>query len=434
MSRQALQEKQAQRLRELLRQVYPANPFYRRKLDAAGFDARVLDNKGATGEGEGALTALLQALPLTTKDEIQRDQEEHPPYGSNLTCPPQSYTRLHQTSGTTGTPIRWLDTPESWQWFVDCWKEVYHGMALEPADRLFFPFSFGPFIGFWGGFEAASQLGNFCLSGAGMTTAARLRCLLEHGITVVASTPTYALHMAEVAEAEGLQLVSSSVRVLVVAGEPGGSIPATRQRIEAAWGARVHDHCGMTETGSVGFECKENPGGMHVLEGEFIAEVLEPGKETPTSQGSEGELILTHLGRAGSPVIRYRTGDLVRWSDEPCACGREFGRLVGGILGRVDDMVFVRGNNVYPGAIEAVIRRFPEVAEYRVRVLQSGGMSDLHVELDPACEMEETRRAGLIRRVARAVRDELYFRAEVTLVAPGSLPRFEMKAQRFFRE
>ncbi|MCZ6794181.1 MAG: AMP-binding protein [Planctomycetota bacterium] len=430
VTREALQAKQAQRLRELLREVYPANPFYRRKFDEVAFDPGELDRS----DGEQDALSLLSRLPLTTKAEFQKDQAANPPYGTNLTYERARYTRLHQTSGTTGTPVRWLDTPDSWQWYVDCWKEVYHGLGVRPDDRIFFPFAFGPFIGFWGGFEAASQLGNFCLAGGGLTTIARLRFLLEHRITVVCSTPTYALHLAEVAAADGLDLPASDVRALVVAGEPGGSIPATRERIEAAWGARVYDHCGMTETGSFGFECHENPGGIHTLESEFIVEVLVPGEESPVAPGERGELVLTNLGRAGSPVIRYRTGDLVLWRDEPCPCGRPYGRLVEGILSRVDDMVFVRGNNVYPAAVEAIIRRFTEVAEYRVRVLESGGMVGLRLELDPAPGLDETARSGLAGRVSRAVRNALHFRPEVVVVSAGSLPRFEMKAQRFVRD
>jgi phenylacetate-CoA ligase len=255
-----------------------------------------------------------------------------------------------------------------------------------------------------------------------MSSQARLRFMLAHQVTTVLCTPTYALRLAEVARDEKIDLPQSSIRSLIVAGEPGGSIPATRNRIETEWGARVFDHYGLTEVGPLAVECPENPGGLHVLESDYVAEVIDPQTGQPAQ---EGELVVTNLGRAASPVIRYRTGDLVRIGARPCPCGRTFLRLDGGILGRADDMIHLRGNNVYPSALEAVIRRFPEVAEYRIEVDQTAALPRLRVLLETS-----TNDVGLAGRVERAVRDELMFRPEVELVAPGSLPRFEMKARR----
>lgn len=430
-TRKTLRQMQARKLRDLLRQVRLRNPFYRDKLAAANFSTALLEEP-RRGDEEG-LRRLLDALPLTTKEELQRDQEAHPPYGTDLTYEPQAYIRLHQTSGTSSGPIRWLDTARSWQWFIDAWKEIYRAMRLRESDRLFFPFSFGPFIGFWAAFESAAQLGRFCLPGGGMSTAGRLRMLLENRITVVCSTPTYALRMAECATEEGLDLPGSAVRALIVAGEPGGSIDSTRRRIEEAWGARVHDHSGMTEMGPYGFECEERSGGLHVNEEEFIVEILTPGGLEPPPEGKTGELVLTNPGRHGSPLVRYRTGDLVLPRHTACACGREGVWLEGGILSRLDDMVFIRGNNVYPAVVESILRGFREVAEYRVRVLESGAMTDLQVELDPLPDLGEPRETALVERVAQEIRDRLHFRAAVRLVPPGTLPRFEMKARRFVR-
>ncbi|HVR76614.1 MAG TPA: phenylacetate--CoA ligase family protein, partial [Planctomycetota bacterium] len=304
-------------------------------------------------------------------------------------------------------------------------------------DRVFFPFSFGPFLGFWAAFEGAARRGYLAIPGGGMSTSARLRVLLHAGATVVAATPTYALRMAETAQAEGVDLAASPVRALIVAGEPGGSVPATKERIETAWGARCFDHSGMTEVGPFGFECLEGPGGMHAMEGEYIVEVIDPrtGKRiVPGSNGAaEGELVITNLGRAASPVLRYRTGDLVRWSLGGCACGRAEGRLEGGILGRFDDMIFVRGNNLYPSAIEAIIRKFPEVAEYRVRAFSSNEMTRLEIEVEAVPAGAEGK-PDLPDRVASAIEKALLFKASVKLVLAGSLPRFEMKGKRFHKE
>jgi phenylacetate-CoA ligase len=353
------------------------------------------------------------------------DQEGQPPYGQILTYPVSRYCRLYQTSGTLGRPLRWLDTPESWAWTIDCWKTIYEVAGIEKGDRLFLPFSFGPFLGFWTAFDAATRLGFLCMPGGGMSSVARLRFLLDNQATVLLCTPTYALRLLEVARQEQVSLAGNAVRALIVAGEPGGSIPTTRERIESGWNARVFDHSGMTETGPCSIECRENPGGLHLLEEHYIGEVIEPGGDKPVTEGNVGELVLTNLGRAGSPLIRYRTGDLVRVDPQPCPCGRPWLRLAGGILERVDDMIHIRGNNLYPSALEALIRRFAEVAEYRVEVDQTTALADLRIEIEPVAGASGP---VLADRITRAIRGELLFRAQV--VAVPSLPRFEMKARR----
>jgi phenylacetate-CoA ligase len=415
-----LRSYQLDRLRRLLAAELAGNRFYARKFAAAGVvpaDLRTPDD--------------VARLPFTTKAELAADQAGHPPYGSALSFPLDRYARLHQTSGTsTGRPLRWLDTPEGWEAILNCWRVSFPFMGFQPHDRVFFPFSFGPFIGFWSGFEACSRAGFLCIPGGGMTSTARLRFLVEHEATVVFATPTYALHLAELAAKEGIDLAGSSVRAIVVAGEPGGNIPATRRRIEEVWGARVFDHYGMTEVGPVAVEAADTPGQMYLLESEYVAEVLEPNGTRPVPAGEFGELILTNLGRAGSPLVRYRTGDLVRVATDRDPAGRTWRRLDGGILGRADDMIHVRGNNLYPAAIEAIVRRFPAVAEYRIHVDHTGPLADLRIEVEPApgCDPGQT-----AETVGRAVRDELLFRVEVTAAACGSLPRFELKARRIVR-
>ncbi len=374
--------------------------------------------------GKVAGGTAFDRLPFTTKAELAADQTAYPPYGSNRTYPPAAYTRLHQTSGTsTGTPLRWWDTAESWATFLANWRTQFGWMGLTAADRLAFPFSFGPFIGFWSAFEAAVGVGMGVLPGGGMSTVARLRWLLDHGATVVFATPTYALHLVETAAAEGLDLPESAVRAVVVAGEPGGSIPATRERIAAGWGARVFDHYGLTEVGPAANERLDTPGSLVVLDDQYIAEVIDPAGDTDTPAGEVGELVLTTLGRVGSPVVRYRTGDLVRAERRPDGL-----HLIGGVLGRADDMIHVRGNNIYPSAVEAIVRRFAWVGEFRLIADRSGPLTDLRLEVEltaappDACE-----------HVARAVKDGLLLRVPVTAVPPGTLPRPEMKARRLVK-
>jgi len=306
---------------------------------------------------------------------------------------------------------------------LECWKAVYRAARVGEDDRIFFAFSFGPFLGFWTAFEAAAAAGYLVLPGGGLTSTARLRFLLDHKATIVCCTPTYALHLAELAAEEGINLAGSAVRMLIVAGEPGGSIPATRQRIESVWGARVIDHYGMTECGPVAFEPIDRPGTQVVLEDFYVAEILELDGTRPTTNGEVGELVLTTLLRDGSPLIRYRTGDVVK------ARRHADGILLleSGILGRTDDMIHVRGNNLYPAAIEAVVRRFPDVAEFRILVDRSGPLADLSVEIEPSATAKAT---GLAEAVARSIRDDLLLRVPVIAVSCGTLPRYEMKARR----
>jgi phenylacetate-CoA ligase len=413
-ARESLARLQGQRLQAMVAEILPRNAFYAEQVKRAGVPPGSIQTPND-----------LSRLPFTTKNELLADQAELPPYGRVLTYPVERYSRMHQTSGTSGTPLRWLDTPESWEWCLACWRQIYEIIGLRREDRLFFPFSFGPFLGFWTAFEAACRRGNLCLPGGGMSSAARLRHLLDHAATVVLCTPTYALRLAEVAHEEGIDLAGSDVRAIIVAGEPGGSVPAIRERIEAAWGARIYDHSGMTEAGPLAVECNGRRGGLHLLESECIAEVIDPATGLPKGDGEVGELVLTNLGRWGSPLLRYRTGDLVCMDSDPCPCGRVERRLKDGIVGRTDDMIHFRGNNVYPSAIEALIRQFPDVAEYRVEVDPS--LPSLNVEVEPVPAAIAT---AVADRVDRAIRDALLFRARVVAVAPGSLPRFEMKARR----
>jgi phenylacetate-CoA ligase len=406
---------QRRRLKDLLKEVRAGNSFFQKKLPGIERDA----------------TVELESLPFTTRQEIEADQLAHPPYGTNLTYPLHRYTRYCQTSGTGGKPVRWLDTPESWAWIARCWKTIFGAAGMTTDDRLLFAFSFGPFLGFWGAFEGSVTEGFLSIPAGGMSTIARLRMIQDNQVTAVLCTPTYAIHMAEVARAEGIDLAKSSVRALFVAGEPGGSIPETKRLIESAWGARMYDHTGMTEIGPMSFECEPNPLGVHVIETEFIAEVIDPNSLQPVADGQIGELVITNLGRIGSPLIRYHTGDLVRMTRKPCPCGRCFARLEGGILGRVDDMFTVRGNNVFPSALEAVIRRFDEIAEFRVNVLENGALTQVRIDVEPAAQVSDTK--DLCRKLADSIQASLSFRAEVTAVACGSLPRFEMKARRLVR-
>jgi phenylacetate-CoA ligase len=333
------------------------------------------------------------------------------------------YVRLHQTSGSSGDhPLRWLDTVESWDWWVRIWSEhVYPAAGVGTGDRIFFAFSFGPFIGFWSAFDGAERLRALAISGGAMTSEQRVRTMLDLRATVLMSTPTYALRLAGIARGLGLQLESSAIRVTLHAGEPGASIPATRAAIESAYSAACFDHTGMTELGPTGFSCSQRDG-IHAIESEFIFEVLDSAGRPAV----EGELVATNLGRWGMPLVRYRTGDRVRVSREPCSCGSPFLKLVGGIRGRVDDMFTVRGVNLYPSQVEDIVRGHPEVTEFVIEHRRVREMDEVSLLVEVAGE-------DPTERLEADLRQALGVRLGCRVVPTGTLPRSELKSKRIVR-
>ena len=428
-----IEQRQLSQLGTLLAAM-ETNPFYRDRVQTFG---EKLGLKPVREQAHGpapTLAGFTEGFPFTTKAELVADQAANPPYGSDLTFPVGRYSRCHGTSGSTGRPLRWLDTPESWNWMLGNWAEVYRAAGVTSEDRIFFAFSFGPFLGFWTAFESALKLGCLALPGGGMATLARLRSIIDHGATVLCCTPTYAIHLGETAAKEGVDLKASKVRVICVAGEPGGSVPAVRGRISQLWnGARIMDHHGMTEVGPVSFECPDRPGVLHVIGTSYIAEILSPETGIPVPRGDVGELVLTTLGRVGSPLLRYRTGDLVRAArPQVCTCGRSDLALEGGILGRSDDMVVVRGVNIFPAAVDDVLRSFPEVVEYQVRVGSRDSLLELEVTVEPDAGSADA--STLATRVQKAFHVAFNLRVPVKTAPPGALPRFEHKARRWVRD
>lgn len=376
-----------------------SNPFWRSRLhDVRGWDD-------------------FERLPLTTKAELVADQASHAPFGTNVTYPLERYVRLHQTSGSSGDlPLRWLDTAESWDWWLQIWSDhVYRAAGVTAADRVFFAFSFGPFIGFWSAFGGAQRLGAMCMSGGAMTSEQRVRNMLDLGATVLLSTPTYALRLADVANEIGVNLSAAPIRTTIHAGEPGASIPATRAAIEAAYSALAFDHTGMTELGPTGFSCSARDG-VHLIESEFIFEVLP-----------DGELVATNLGRWGMPLIRYRTGDRVEALRAPCSCGSPFLKILGGIHGRVDDMFTVRGVNLYPSQVEDIVRRYPEIAEFVIEHRRERQMDEVSLLVETSVESFSS------DRLEADLRQALGVRLGCRVVPRGTLPRSELKSRRIVR-
>lgn len=416
LPRNQLEKLQLQKLQSMMSGLWCENDFYTRKWEAE--DVRPEDIR---------TLADIPKLPITTKSELVQDQADNGPFGSNLTYSIDKYVRFHQTSGTTGQPLKVMDTEESWDWWGKCWAYVLSGAGLTPHDRVFMAFAFGPFVGFWAAVEGARKLSTILIPGGGRDSMQRLELMRDMGATVLACTPTYALRLAEVARETGFNMGEIPIRSTIHAGEPGANIPTTKKRIEDVWAAKCFDHAGASEVGAHSFECELQPGGTHLIESEFIAEVLDPVTLEPVAVGDKGELVITNLGRWAFPVVRYRTGDMVRANLDQCGCGRTFMRFDGGVIGRVDDMVTVRGVNVFPTAVENIIRQFDEVIEFRITVHTVKFMDEMEIEF----ELADGTDAVLFNEIGEKLYAMLGFRPIIQAVQRGSLPRFDMKAKRF---
>jgi phenylacetate-CoA ligase len=392
---------------ELLELVLERNPFQRARL--AG----------------GARPSLEELQPLQ-KDELVRDQQRNPPFGTNLTYPLESYTQLHQTSGTTGPPLRVLDTAEDWAWWRRLFADTLDVTGVSPGDRVALAFSFGPHVQFWAAIEGLKEVGAMAIPLGGMTSAQRLRTIAEVGATALMCTPTYALRLFEVAMEERLEHALEAVERVICTGEPGASLPAVRLRIEEGFGARCYDHAGLTEAGPFGYPCTAG-GGLHVYDDDFVCEILDADLR-PVEPGDRGELVLTPLRRTGFPVLRYRTGDVVVRAEDRCPAGHDDRWLPGGIVGRTDDMVVIRGMNVYPSSIEEAVRGVRGAGEFRITFYSDrSGMDEVKLEVELPGGPEA-------RELQELMRQQLGLRVRVVPVAHGVLPRSEGKARRVVDE
>ena len=415
---------QLRKLQLTVDRAWHTSPFHRRLYEQARVtpaQIRTLDD--------------IRRLPFMTREEWMQCQAEKPLFGDLITRPREEAIRYHLTSGTSGRqPLRVLDSRKDWSWIAEMWCYGFWGFGIRPHDTVFFAFSYGSFIGFWGAHYCCEKMGCLVLPSGNMTTENRVKQIVEMGATVVCATPTYALRMAQAAQQLGIDLPrEGKVRRVIVSGEPAGSIPATKKLIEDMWGAKCGDTAGMTEIGTIMiFECEHQPGGTHIIEDHFIEEVLHPETHEPVGYGEKGERVVTSFGRGFIPLLRYRTKDLVeKVPHSRCACGRTGDIYAGGILGRVDDMKLIRGTNVYPRAVEAIVREHPEVEEFQIILTRHDGIRDeitVKVELKVAAADQWPRIHKALDKDLAAAHEGLRFQVEQA--ASGELPRFELKAKR----
>ncbi|MBI4320285.1 MAG: phenylacetate--CoA ligase family protein [Chloroflexi bacterium] len=425
MPREKLEDLQVRRLRVMVAWALERSPFWQRKLGAAGVkaeDIRTLED--------------IQIIPFVTKNEILDSQEEHPLYGDIFTGPCSELgIAFHQTSGTSGrTPLRVFETARGWNWGADTWANGLYAFGVRRQDNVYFAFGYGPFQGFWGTHYGIQKIGAMTIPGGAQTSESRVRQIVELGATVVVATPSYAIRLSQIAAEMGINLATDSkVEILVMAGEPGANVPATKAMIEKAWGAHAGDFAGMTESsGLTTFECSEKPGGMHINDANFIEEVVDPVTGKWVEYGQRGERISTSFGKGVIPLLRYRSGDLVeKIPGSCCTCGRTWDIYNGGIIGRVDDMKLIRGTNVFPSAIEGVVRKHDEIREFQIVLHKVNFIDEVTVRLEakPKVATGEWPALGqVIGKELAEAHEGLRFNIE--MVTPGELPTFELKSKR----
>ncbi|MGA8058570.1 MAG: AMP-binding protein [Candidatus Binataceae bacterium] len=424
MPRDELRQLQLVKLRRMCEWAHARAPFHRRRFEAAGFhpdQIKSLDD--------------LRRLPMMTRDEWVASQKEKPLWGDLIAATPRNAIRYHLTSGSTGRqPLRALDSTRDWEWISEMWCYGAWGFGVRPDDVVYFAFGYGSFIGFWGAHYGCEKIGALVVPGGAQTTERRIEQIVELGVTTIFSTPTYALRLWQEAVAMGVDPAASKVDKVIVSGEPAGSIPAMKRQLERGWGAKCGDTAGMTEIGTIfAFECAEQPGGTHIIEDHMYEEVINPASGEPVKYGELGERVVTSFGRGLMPLIRYRSGDIVmRVPHSNCRCGRTTDIYDGGIRGRFDDMKLIRGTNVYPRAVESIVREHDSIDEFQIYVWHDeNNIRDeitVRLELKPASQIGWPELSERLRKDLSGAHEGLRFNLE--LMPAGSLPRYELKARR----
>lgn len=423
VGREELRRWQWHKLQVALRHAYVGSPFWRGRMDESG----------CPPDSIRSLSEYTTRFPLLNRDEIIRAEERDPPYGDFAACDPRLAIRHHQTSGTSGNPpLRVFDTGRDWAWGADCWATGLYGMGVRQGDVVMVAFGYAMFIGFWGLHYALELIGARVIATGSLDSETRLRFAAELGVNVFAATPSYALRFAAIATRAGVHLSRMAhMKLVITSGEPRP--PATTRQIEEAFSAPCLDSAGMSEAGSIFmFECPDNPGGSHIIEPDFIEEVLHPETREPVDYGEMGVRVMTALGREGFHTFRYWTNDLVvKQRAEACGCGRTWDWYEGGIRGRTDDMVKIRGVWFMPVMLEEVVRRFKEVEEYQATVDSVDSLDTLIVDVEPKVEVPSGDHSALLDRIRTEVKRQLSLTPLVRLAGRDSLPRFETKAKRF---
>lgn len=432
-----------ERIRAQLEYVYRELPFYRRHYDAHGFRP----------EHVRTLEDFTTKVPVITKKMLVADQAEHPPFGSytrDFTTPGggTGLARIHGSSGTSGAPTMYAVSQADWDRAADVHAMAQWCAGIRPDDIAQVGFPFGLFFGGWGVLQGLERIGATVFPLGVTDSEKHLELIARLGSTVFTATPSYCIHLLSVAERMGIDLAASTVRTLLVGGEPGGSLPGTRRIIEEGWGATVIDAGSTSEMypfqTSVG--CTAGTG-THLISDEVHTEIVATDDlNAPVSVGGRGAVVYTHLWRESQPMIRFAPGDESYLDTATCPCGRTYPRLPEGVLGRLDDMLVVRGANVFPSAIETALRTIDELGpEFQIRVTRTRALDEIEVlaelghdavsaEAALTADAVASRRAELVGRTETALKQSVNITVPVRLLEPGALPETTFKARRVVDE
>ncbi len=423
LPREELEKLKLKKFQRILKWAYDRSRFHRAMYDKAGLkpdDIRTMDD--------------VRRVPKVEKSMMRSVQRKDPfPYGDALCVPLDEVTEFRQTSGTTGQPIYQPDTWQDWDWWSECWATLLWAQGYRPHDRVFLPFGYNIFVAFWAGHYACEKIGCETVPGGVLDTKSRILKMQELKATAMMATPTYVLGMADAANKMSLNPATDlDVRKITCAGEPGALVPGTKKRMEQAWGAKVFDHAGATEIGAWGFECSCQPGGLHVNEAMFLAELEDLDTGDPiTEAGQPGKLVITALDRYAQPCVRFDSKDILQFSDEPCECGRAYRVVPGGVTGRADDITKVKGVLLAPSAIEDVVRSMPGIAdEYEVVVEKRGDIDHILLKIELAAGASSSKEE-LKAKLLTELRVKTNLGYEIQIHDFGTLPRYEVKARRF---
>ncbi len=425
LPRNHIEQLQIKKFRRIVRWAYENSRFHRALYETAGVNP---DDIRTMGD--------VRRIPKVDKSMMLPIQRKEPfPYGDALCVPLDEVTEFRQTSGTTGVPVYQPDTWRDWEWWSECWATLLWAQGYRPRDRVFLPFGYNVFVAFWAGHYACEKIGCEVVPGGVLDTESRILKMQELEATALMATPTYVLGMADTAITKlGVNPATDlKIRRITCAGEPGALIPATKARIEEAWGAKVFDHAGATEIGAWGFECADQPGALHVNEAMFLAEVEDPDTGEPvTEPGRAGKLVITALDRLAQPCIRFDAKDIVEVSDEACSCGRTFKLFKGGVIGRADDITKVKGVLLAPSAIEDVVRSIPGLSdEYEVVVEKRGDVDRITLKVEFGSDTPEEKRPELESHLKTELRVKTNLGYQLEFHPYGALPRYDVKAKRF---
>ena len=417
-----------QRLKEVCDYAYEHAPFYRRKWNEAGFHPSQLKS----------LEDFESKVPVIEKQDLRVAQEHSPPFGDYLCVPESEIFHIHGTSGTTGRPTAFAIGRNDWRAIANAHARVMWAMGLRPGDTICIAAIFSLYMGSWGALAGAERLRARCFpfgAGVGGMTARCAQWLNLVKPTAFYSTPTYALHLAQVAQDEGFNPRDFKLRIMFFSGEPGASIPGVRDKIEELYGARAIDCGSMAEvTPWMGLAGSAETSGMLCWQDVVYTEVCAPETMRRVSYGARGTPVYTHLERTSQPMIRLLSGDLSLWTNDKNPCGRTYPRLPQGIFGRIDDMLTIRGENVYPSEIDAVLNELPNYGgEHRVIISRDAAMDELllRVEADAATYARGAEAIkGFRGEVERKLSNLLALRTVVEIVAPNTIARTDFKARR----